>query len=182
MSQVSNKFGQPHPSCHPPTNPVSTHKIKPVYYIIHITYNRASLGNKTKWTQILDSESLAAHPLLCYRFSMTSTSFEAGVKQWMNRFAFEAKLSSGINHFFNWMLMLGNQANFLVCAPPRIKGFFQSFPQSDLALVSDFIFPRKLPNPLIELWELFYHNYLDKQGVNFTKIWPLINKKLRFMH
>ena len=49
------------------------------------------------------------------------------------------------------MLMLGNQANFLVCAPPRIKGFFQSFPQSDLALVSDFIFPRKLPNPLIEL-------------------------------
>ena len=80
------------------------------------------------------------------------------------------------------MLMLGNQANFLVCAPPRIKGFFQSFPQSDLALVSDFIFPRKLPNPLIELWELFYDNYLDKQGVNFTKIWPLINKKLRFMH
>ena len=80
------------------------------------------------------------------------------------------------------MLMLGNQANFLVRASPKIKVFFQSFAHSDLALVSDFIFPRKLPNPLIELWELFYHNYFHKQGVNVTKIWPLINKILRLMH
>lgn len=49
------------------------------------------------------------------------------------------------------MLMLGSQANFLARASPKIKVFFQSFPHSDLALVSDFIFPRKLPNPLIEL-------------------------------
>ena len=68
------------------------------------------------------------------------------------------------------MLMLGNQANFLARASPKIKVFFQSFPHSDLALVSDSIFPRKLPNPLMELWELFITIILINKGLTLPDL------------
>ena len=42
--------------------------------------NRVSSGNKTKLSQnFLTLKAPAAHPVLCYWFSMTSTSSKAGI-------------------------------------------------------------------------------------------------------
>jgi len=46
-------------------------------------------------------KAVAAHPLLCYWFSMTSEFSKAGIKRQTNPFAFETNhlASSGINRF-----------------------------------------------------------------------------------
>ena len=51
--------------------------------------------------QFLILKAVAAHPLLCYRFSMTYTFSKAGIKRQTNPFAFEINhlASSGINRF-----------------------------------------------------------------------------------
>ena len=49
------------------------------------------VSNKTKY-----AKALAAHPLLCYRFSMTSTSSKAGIKRQTNHFAFETNRLASI--------------------------------------------------------------------------------------
>ena len=53
-------------------------------YFRGASYNPLSSRNKTKYIK-----ALAAHPLPCYRFSMTSTSSKAGIKRQTNHFAFE---------------------------------------------------------------------------------------------
>jgi len=104
-------------------------------------YLWATKQNRVKF---LTPTFLAACPLLCYRFSMTS-------KRWMNHVVLET------NHLalivLNWMLMLGNQANFWARASPKMAVCLQSFPQCDLVLVSDlyyainsiFVLPMHVP-------------------------------------
>ena len=53
-------------------------------YFRGASYNPVSSRNKTKYIK-----AIAAHPLPCYRFSMTSTSSKAGIKRQTNHFAFE---------------------------------------------------------------------------------------------
>ena len=67
------------------------------------------------------------------------------------------------------MLILGNQANFWASAWWRFV--YSDFHTAILRLFQTFIFRRNL---LIELWELFYHSYFDKQ---FYQIWQLIYTK-----
>ena len=58
-------------------------------------YLQAAKQNLVKF---LTLKALAAHPPLCYRFSMVSTSSKAGIKRRTNHFACKTK-SSGINRF-----------------------------------------------------------------------------------
>ena len=59
---------------------------------------------------------------------------------------------------------------------------YSHFHTAILCLFQTFIFRRKLPNLLMELWGLFYHSYFEKQGLNFTSYWQLINKIFSFMY
>ena len=52
---------------------------------------------------------------------------------------------------------------------PRWRFVYSHFHTVILRLFQTFIFERKLPNLLIELWELFYYSYFDKQGLNFNR-------------
>ena len=126
-------------------------------------------ATKQNWVKSLTLKALAAHPLFCYRFSMTSTSSKVGIKKWWtNCFAFETNNLSLI--VLNWMLTHGNQANFWACAwPIRWWFVYSHFHTAILRLLQTFILQRKHQNLLIELRELFYHSYFDKQGLNFTR-------------
>ena len=52
---------------------------------------------------------------------------------------------------------------------PRWRFVYGHFYTVILCLSRTYIFRRRLPNLLVELWELFYHSYFDKQGLNFTR-------------
>ena len=60
-------------------------------YFRGASYNPVSSRNKTKYIK-----ALAAHPLPCHRFSMTSTSSKAGIKRQTNHFAFETNRLASI--------------------------------------------------------------------------------------
>ena len=61
-------------------------------------------------------------------------------------------------------------------------GLFSDFYTAILCLFQTFIFWGKLPNLLIELWELFYHSYFDKQGLKLPDFAVKSNKKFRLMY
>ena len=61
----------------------------------------------------------------------------------MNAFPFETNYLASV--ILNWMLMLGNLANFWARAWPKIAVWSQSFSLCDLTLVSDLYFPKKAP-------------------------------------
>ena len=76
--------------------------------------NWVSSDNKTKLSQILDSKSCSCSSsslLSIFNDFYQCTLSKAGIKWWMNRFAFETNHLALI--IWNWMLILGNQAKIL---------------------------------------------------------------------
>ena len=103
---------------------------------------------------------------------MTSTSSKAGIKR-SNHFAFDTNHLTSI--VLNWMLILGNQANFLAHAWPKMAACLQSFSHCDLALVSDLYFPQKAPKSVNRTMKALLSQL-------FYQIWQLINKTFRLMY
>ena len=123
-------------------------------------------ATKQNWVQFFTLKALAAHPLLCYRFSMTSTVVNL-LKLVLNDEQIILHWNQIVWHRSFWTdLMLGSQAKFWACAWPKMAVCLQSLLHTAiLRLFQTFIFRRKLPNLLIELWEIFYHSYLLNKGL-----------------
>ena len=101
---------------------------------------------------------------------MTSTSSKAGIKRSMNCVAFKT------NHLA-LNRMCDTPGEFLSMCFTQDGGLFTvTSTLWSCSLFQTFIFPRKLPNLLMELWGLFYHSYFDKQGLNFTRFGSKITK------
>ena len=131
-------------------------------------------ATKQIWVKSLTLKALAAHPVFCYRFSMTSTSSKAGIKR-SNGFAFET------NH---WHRLFWTECWYLVTRQifehvldPRWPIVYSHFHTATLHLFQTFIFCRKLPNLLIELWKLFYHSYFDNQGLILPDLAVAVNEQ-----
>ena len=105
---------------------------------------------------------------------MTSTSSKAGIKR-SNGFAFET------NH---WHRLFWTECWYLVTRQifehvldPRWPIVYSHFHTATLHLFQTFIFCRKLPNLLIELWKLFYHSYFDNQGLILPDLAVAVNEQ-----
>ena len=126
------------------------------------SYNRVSSGIKTKLSQLFDSKS-----------SSCSSSFFVISFQRLLHLLLKLVLNDKwiiafkTNHLaliiLNWMLILGNQANFWARAWPKMAVCLQLFLYCDLALVSDLYFPKKAPKSvkrtvraLLSLFYLFW--------------------------
>ena len=75
----------------------------------------------------------------------------------------------------NWMLMLGNQANFWAHAWPKMAVGLLSFRHCDLAFVSDLYFLEKAPRSVNRTMRIFY-----TKGLNFARL--LMNEISRLMY
>ena len=129
-----------------------------------MSFNQESSGNKTKLSPIFYSKSSSCS-------SSSLLSLVNLLKLVLNDEQIILHWNQIIWHRSFWTdLMLGSQAKFWACAWPKMAVCLQSLLHTAiLRLFQTFIFQRKLPNLLIELWEIFYHSYFVKQGLNFTR-------------